>query len=217
MSVWSTSYSTLLEEREAMRTLVVAAVVSALASFAVPAARAQSETPVCYDGAPTWQGLCVREEPETRTGYVRADHADSEAELIRGLPANLRTMNAAGRATAFLTPYTCKLFTVDAKGKASTDIEHIVALAEAHDSGLAPSLRHALANDLDNQTVADRTVNRQKSDRDAAGWTPARNGAWFAERVIRVKRRYGLSVDTAEAEALKALLDGGAPVLSCSS
>jgi len=64
--------------------------------------------------------------------------------------------------------------------------------------------------------VADRTVNRsQKSDKDAADWTPARNGGWFAERVIQVKRRYGLSVDLAEAEALKALLDRGSRAPSC--
>ncbi|MCY4510793.1 MAG: hypothetical protein OXG35_28095, partial [Acidobacteria bacterium] len=93
---------------------------------------------------------------------------------------------------------------------------HIVALAEAHDSGLAPSLRHALANDLDNQTEVDRAVNRsQKSDKDAADWTPTSNGGWFAERVIRVKPRYGLSVDRADAEALKALLDRGAHPLTC--
>lgn len=195
-----------------MRVLIVVAAVTLVPG----AASGQTTAPVCYDGAPTWEGLCVREEPATRTGYVRADHADSEAALILGLPANLRTVNADGRTTAFQTPYTCKRFAVDAKGKADTDIEHIVALAEAHDSGLAPSLRHALANDLDNQTVADRAVNRsQKSDKDAADWT-ARNGGWFAERVIRVKRRYGLSVDLAEAEALKALLDRGPRALSCS-
>ena len=188
----------------------------ALVLFVPLWAAAQTTSPVCYDGAPTWEGLCVREEPETRTGYVRADHADSEAALILGLPANLRVVNGSGQTVSFLTPYSCTRFAVDKNGKAQTDIEHIVALAEAHDSGLAPSLRHALANDLDNQTVADRAVNRsQKSDKDAAEWTPSANGGWFAERVIRVKRRYGLSVDFAEAEALKALLDGGSRELAC--
>ena len=195
-----------------MRLCSVAAVV-----LLIPlCAAAQTASPVCYDGAPTWEGLCVRDEPRTRTGYERADHADSEVVLITRLPANLREMNQNGQTVAFLTPYSCKRFTVDENGKAQTDIEHIVALAEAHDSGLAPSLRHALANDLDNQTVADRTVNRsQKSDKDAAEWNPLRNGGWFAERVIRIKRRYGLSVDLAEAEALKTLLDHGSRTLTC--
>ena len=179
------------------------------------AVSAQSVAPVCYDGASTWQGLCVRDEFQPRTDFIRADHADSEAALIRGLPANLRVVNDSGQTTAFLTPYSCKRFAVDANGKAPTDIEHIVSLAEAHDSGLAPSLRHAFANDLDNQTVADRTVNQQKGVRDAAEWTPTWNGGWFAERVILVKRRYGLSVDTAEAKALGTLLDGWSGALAC--
>ena len=196
----------------AARFFLLAAVVGAAID-----AGAQSTAPTCYDGSPTWQGLCVRDEPATRTGYVRADHADSEAMLILGLPANLRETSGSGETTAFRTPYTCTRFTVNTNGKADTDIEHIVALAEAHDSGLAPSLRHALANDLDNQTVADSTVNRsQKGDKDAASWTPTNNGGWFAERVILVKRKYGLSVDTAEAEALKTLMDGGARTLTCS-
>ena len=207
------------ETRLTWRMLVIAiAALLIVATATLVAGTASSQTTtasICYDEAPTWEGLCVREEPAPRTGYVRANHADSEAALILGLPANLRIMNPAGRTTAFMTPYTCKRFAVDANGKADTDIEHIVALAEAHDSGLAPSLRHALANDLDNQTVADQAVNQSKSSKDAADWTPAKNGAWFADRVIRVKRRYGLSVDRAEAEALKALLGHGSRALSC--
>ena len=37
-------------------------------------------------------------------------------------------------------------------------------------------------------------------------WTPARHGAWFAERVIAVKLEYELSVDARERDALEALL-----------
>ena len=194
-------------------TTALTALLAALPALAF----SQSAPPVCHDGAPTWEGLCIRSEPVgRRVGYVRTSHADSEAALIRDLPANLLE-TSGDRITAFRTPYLCKRFAVNAQGKATTDIDHIVALAEAHDSGLAPSQRHAFANDLDNQVVADRTVNRtRKGDRDAAGWTPDRNGRWFAERVIRVKQRYGLSIDSAEAEALKTLLDDGSGDLSCS-
>lgn len=55
----------------------------------------------------------------------------------------------------------------------------------------------------------------EKSDRDAGEWTPARHGAWFAERVIAVKLEYGLSVDARERDALEALLAGGGAQLSC--
>ena len=73
-----------------------------------------------------------------------------------------------------------------------------------------------MASDLNNLTIADPTVNRsQKSDRDAAGWIPARHGQWFAERVIGVKLEYGLSVDRAERDALEALLAVGGAELNC--
>ena len=37
---------------------------------------------------------------------------------------------------------------------------------------------------------------------------PIRHGAWFAQRVIQVKREYGLIVDPAERDALEALSRG---------
>ena len=114
------------------------------------------------------------------------------------------------------TPYSCLAFDITANGTAATDIEHIVALAETHDSGIADDRRRDIASDLDNLTIADPTVNRSaKSDRDAADWMPARHGAWFAERVIQVKLEYGLSVDPAERDALEALLAGGEAQLNC--
>ena len=122
-------------------------------------------------------------------------------------------MKATGQV---YTPYSCLAFDITADGTAVTDIEHIVALAETHDSGIADERRRDIASDLDNLTIADPTVNRsEKSDRDAAEWMPARHGAWFAERVIQVKLEYGLSVDPAERDALEALLADGDAQLNC--
>ena len=112
--------------------------------------------------------------------------------------------------------YSCLAFDIAPDGIAATDIEHIIALAEAHDSRIADDRRGDIAADLDNLTIADPTVNRsQKSDRDAAGWMPDRHRQWFAERVIAVKLEYGLSVDRAERDALEALLAGGDAELNC--
>ena len=47
----------------------------------------------------------------------------------------------------------------------ATDIEHIVALAEAYDSGLAESQFRTFAGDIDNLTIADPTVNRSQKIR----------------------------------------------------
>ena len=167
----------------------------------------------CPADAETWRGLQVCEE-QPRDGYDRdafgSGYSSLEDDIIAALPA---TMKAGGQV---YTPYSCLAFDITADGTAATDIEHIVALAEAHDSRIADDRRRDIASDLDNLTIADPTVNRsQKSDRDAAGWMPARHGRWFAERVIAVKLEYGLSVDSAERAALEALLSGGGAALNC--
>ena len=88
-----------------------------------------------------------------------------------------------------------------------TDIEHIVARSEAHDSGLcraSVSTRRAFSNDLLNLTLASPWVNRHsKRGKDAGEWLPDYNICWFADRVVKVKRRYSLTVDRREADILK--------------
>ena len=178
--------------------------------------RAQTEDPQptgCPTDAETWRGLKVCPE-RPRDGYDRdgygTGYSSLEDEIIAALPA---TMKKNGQV---YTPYSCIAFDITAEGTAATDIEHIVALAEAHDSGIADDRRRDIASDLDNLTIADPMVNRsEKSDRDAAEWMPDRHGAWFAERVISVKREYELSVDPAERSALEMLLAGGEAELNC--
>ena len=93
-----------------------------------------------------------------------------------------------------------------------SDIEHIVAKSEAHDSGLCAAdekTRKRFANDLDNLTLATPALNRQhKRGYDAAEWLPEHNRCWFAGRVLAVKLEYRLTVDQAEADALDAVLQG---------
>ena len=155
----------------------------------------------CPTGSPTWMGLPVCEEAE-RTGYDRdvfgTAYTSLEDEIINGLPKS---------GEQVYTPYSCKLFDIRADGTAATDIDHIVALAEAYDSGLPDSQFRTFAGDLANLTIADPVVNRQqKSDRDGADWRPSRNTGWFAAQVVAVKQKYGLSVNPAERDALASML-----------
>lgn len=100
-----------------------------------------------------------------------------------------------------------------------TDIEHIVARSEAHDSGLCRAsveTRKLFASDLDNLALASPSLNRhQKRASDAAEWLPPRNQCWYVYAIVRVKRKYGLSVDHAESDALNRLLwqCAGVPVM----
>ncbi|MCY4466296.1 MAG: DUF1524 domain-containing protein [Chloroflexi bacterium] len=88
-----------------------------------------------------------------------------------------------------------------------TDIEHIVAKSEAHDSGLCgvgAQTRRTFARDLLNLTLASPSVNRnQKIGKDFAEWTPVRNKCWYADAIIKVKSKYRLSVDSREQAALE--------------
>ena len=93
-----------------------------------------------------------------------------------------------------------------------TDIEHIVARSEAHDSGLCAAdaeTRKTFASDLLNLTLASPSVNRhQKVDNDVAEWLPDLNSCWYADRVVQVRAKYGLTVDQREADALDTVLSG---------
>ena len=103
-------------------------------------------------------------------------------------------------------PYTGRCFA----STTETDIEHIVAASEAHDSGLCAAdaaTKAQFARDIRNLTLASPRVNRhQKSGRDAAEWVPSRNRCWFAGRVVEVRRAYGLTIDRREAVALDRIL-----------
>ena len=105
-------------------------------------------------------------------------------------------------------PYTGRWF----DNTSETDIEHIVARSEAHDSGLCDAsaeTRRRFATDLLNLTLASPEVNRsQKSGKDASEWLPELNRCWFASRVVEVRREYALSVDEHERDILEGILSG---------
>ena len=104
------------------------------------------------------------------------------------------------------SPYTGQYF----RDRGETDIEHIVARSEAHDSGLCgrdAQARRNFARDLLNLTLADPSLNRhEKSAKDLADWLPRLNQCWFVKRVIDVKRKYSLSMDAREVEAARSVL-----------
>ena len=146
--------------------------------------------------AETWRGLEVAPEHRCSPYDKKRDYPypqSVERDIVRGLGA-------------VYGPYTGTCF----GSTRDTDIEHIVAASEAHDSGLCGrdrATRARFAQDLRNLTLASPQVNRfQKSGKDAAEWLPDRNRCWFAGRVLEVKRAYRLTVDRREAAALEQIL-----------
>jgi hypothetical protein len=91
-------------------------------------------------------------------------------------------------------------------------IDHVVALAEAWRSGAwawTDDQRERYANDLSVLVATAGKVNRDKSDRDAATWSPvgASRACVYARHVVDVKTTFGLSVDRAERTALRRHLE----------
>ncbi len=107
---------------------------------------------------------------------------------------------------AIYGPYTGTCF----NSMRESDIEHIVAVSEAHDSGLCArdrTIRRQFASDVRNLTLARPDINRnQKRAKDAAEWLPDRNRCWFANRVVEIRRVYDLTIDQKEADALDRIL-----------
>ncbi len=90
------------------------------------------------------------------------------------------------------------------------DIDHVVALAEAWDSGASTwdsATRRRFANDPAHLVAVTASSNRSKSDSDLAEWRPIRS-AWCVTATItaEVKAAYGLSVDPAEYDAIAEML-----------
>lgn len=156
---------------------------------------------------------------EDRTGYRRdsfrhwidedGDGCDTRREVLLAEAAEPPTVS--GRCTltggAWYSAYDSRRF----DGAAGLDIDHLVPLAEAWDSGAgswSPAERQAFANDLGDGRdliAVSAASNRAKADRDPAQWLPP-SGDYVCTYVtdwIADKTRWQLSVDTAEAAALR--------------
>jgi hypothetical protein len=96
----------------------------------------------------------------------------------------------------------------------SFDVDHVVALAEAWDSGASRwdgATRKAFANDLDSSyslVAVSASSNRAKSDSDFSGWKPStiKGRCWLATATVVTKWRWSLTMDRTERDALSTSL-----------
>lgn len=95
---------------------------------------------------------------------------------------------------------------------ADVDIDHVVALGEAHQSGgwaWATDQRARYANDPVVLWVVDDGANVAKSDHPPNEWRPANRAVWcvYGRKRIEIKAKYDLSWTTAERDATAQLLE----------
>lgn len=112
---------------------------------------------------------------------------------------------------AWEDPYTGNTLT----DPSSLDIDHVVPLKEAHESGAwkwGSEEKRAYANNLTNSMSLIgvlNSANRAKSDRDPANWMPP-NELYRCEYIkswVVVKEMYGLTMDSAELVVINNILD----------
>ena len=149
-------------------------------------------------GADVWRGLVVA--PEDRCSPYDPDDYPYSQSVEQEIVASMGGI--------IYGPYTGSWF----GSTSDTDIEHIVARSEAHDSGLCAAdaeTKREFASDLLNLTLASPAVNRwQKSGKDAAEWLPDLNSCWFANRIVQVRQQYDLTIDERERDVLEGILSG---------
>lgn len=196
---------------------VLAALTGLIASVGVlngPTASAALPTPVSGATARSYLAQ-LTVAAEDRTGYSRdlfphwitiSGTCNTRETVLKRDGDNVVTNSAcAATSGSWYSPYDGATWTA----ASDLDIDHLVPLAEAWDSGASAwttAQRQAFANDLTRPQLIAVTdsVNQSKSDKDPAEWMPSVTSyrCTYARAWVQVKYYYNLSVDSAEKSAL---------------
>lgn len=104
----------------------------------------------------------------------------------------------------WICPYTGKVF----EKASDMDIDHIVPLSHAHQTGgstWSREKRREFANDPMNLIATEDNINQEKGDKAPDQWHPPRKEFWheYAKRWRVIKQKYGLTISNSEERALK--------------
>ncbi|MGW7521132.1 HNH endonuclease family protein [Streptomyces sp. NPDC054796] len=207
--------------RRALAALATAVTALAVAFTGAAPAQAALPTPVSASTARSYLASMTAVAEPPRSGYDRdlfphwitISGACNTRETVLKRDGTGVTTDAACAATSgsWYSPYDGATWSA----ASDVDIDHLVPLAEAWDSGAnawTTSRRQAFANDLTRPQLLAVTdnVNQSKGDQDPATWMPARTAyrCTYARAWVQVKYYYGLKVDPAEKSALSSVLNG---------
>ncbi|MFJ2604789.1 HNH endonuclease family protein [Streptomyces sp. NPDC091279] len=199
------------------RLSIVAALTGLIASVALfngPTASAALPTPVSGATARSYLAQ-LTVATENRTGYERdlfptwitiSGTCNTREYILKRDGTNVVTDAAcASTSGSWFSPYDGATWTA----ASDVDIDHMVPLAEAWDSGASAwttAQRQAFANDITRPQLLAVTdnVNQSKGDKDPAEWMPSVTSyrCTYVRAWVQVKYYYDLSVDSAEKTAL---------------
>ncbi|MBO3676895.1 HNH endonuclease family protein [Streptomyces sp. NEAU-YJ-81] len=199
----------------------VASATAALAFLGTTPAQAALPTPVSAATARSYLASLTVATEHSRTGYSRdlfphwitisGACNTRETVLKRDGSGVVTDSSCAATSGSWYSPYDGATWSA----ASDVDIDHLIPLAEAWDSGAwnwTTSKRQALANDLTRPQLLAVTdnVNQSKGDQDPGTWWPSRTAyrCTYARAWVQVKHYYGLSVDSAEKNSLSSVLNG---------
>lgn len=150
---------------------------------------------------------------ETRAGYDRAQFnhwvdADGDCRDTRDEVLAAESLVAVRGCDVQVGKWRSYYDGVVTRDSTDFDIDHLVALAEAWDSGAkrwTANTRQRFANDLGDRrslVAVSASSNRSKSDGDPAGWLPRLAKCRYITEWVAVKIRWRLKVDGTEKRAL---------------
>ena len=151
----------------------------------------------CWDDQPT----ALKVADEYTTGYDRGEYGGWRSS----------TTTAVGwRTTSCKWTYYGTSDTPNCMGNVHRD--HLVAVSESYQSGghlWSREKKRNFYNDVSNIYVMNATENLSKSNYDPAEWKPSDSRDWcrYAKEWIKIKKKYNLTADVGEVNALKTMLD----------
>lgn len=210
--------------------LLVAAVVGGVL-LAGGSSSASADATQAIARAPTGSALAALGQVAVqgrapKTGYTRAkfgeawadvDHngCDTRDDVLRrdltDIQVRAATRGCVVVAGILADPYTGKRIAFSKSAAAKVQIDHVVALSDAWQTGAqgwSDTTRLEFANDPLELLAVDGTANQDKGDGDAATWLPPQKSfrCAYVSRQVAVKLRYHLWLTPAERDAIARVL-----------
>ena len=163
-------------------------------------------------------------ENEVSAGYDRSLFRHWISASGNGCDTRQEVLKRDSRSLPQVDPYRCKVIVGDWyspydgatwTNPSDVDIDHVVALKEAWDSGAwswSSDRRRAFANDLSDRrslmAVTD-SINQSKGDRDPSQWLPPKRDyqCTYISIWLSIKARWSLSMDPSEVGKIRVMLD----------
>ena len=155
-------------------------------------------------------------DPDSEIEYwkgleVRPEYTSEECESYSSLRSDYQySSNADLVIQKYLGGYYSPYDDVWYDEATDVQVEHMVARSEAHWSGMckqSAAMRYKYANDIENLTLCTPSVNQAKSNLDPGEWLPEHHKCWFVWTVLHVKKKYNMTIDERERDAMEDTLE----------